>query len=59
MIAAAQWLRIWVFSMEVADLNAGKISDMIHAPLLPRGDCSIRVFRPGGLQLFGFCLVTL
>ena len=26
---------------------------------LPCSDCSIRVFRPHDLQLFGFCLVTL
>ena len=47
MIAAARWLRIWVFSMEVPCSNAGKFCcffDIFHAPFLPHGDCSIRVF---------------
>ena len=59
MIAAVQWLRIWVFSMEVSGSNTGKFLNIFPAPFLPRGDCSIRVFRPCDLQLFGFCLVTL
>ena len=28
MIAAAQWLRIWVFSMEVSGSNTGKFLDI-------------------------------
>ena len=36
MIAAAQWLRIWMFS----------ISSHFHASFLPRSECSIRVFLP-------------
>ena len=56
MIAAAKWLRIWMFSMEVPGSNAGNI---FHAPFLPSGDCFIKVFRPRDLQLFGFCLATL
>ena len=37
MIAAAQWLKIWVFSMEVSGLNAGKFSfpKFSHAPFYP------------------------
>ena len=32
MIAATQWLRIWVFNMEVPGLNAGKLFffDIFH-----------------------------
>ena len=34
MIAVAQWLRIWVFSMEVSGSNAGKklFFDIFNAP---------------------------
>ena len=35
------------------------IPDIFNASFLPRSDCSIRVFLPQDLQLFGFCLVTL
>ena len=60
MIAVSQWLRIWVFSMEIPGSNAGKLfSNILHAPFLPDGDCSIRIFQPHDLQLFGFFLVTL
>ena len=55
MIEMAQWIRIWVFSMEVPGSSSGKI---FHAPF-PCSDYSIRVFQPHNLQLFGFCLVTL
>ena len=44
MIAAAQWLRIWVFSMEVPGLNnAGNFFYIFHVPLPPHGECFIRV----------------
>ena len=43
MIAVTQWLRIWVFSMEVPSLNAGKFFDIFHASFLPCSDCSIRI----------------
>ena len=58
MIAATQWLRIWVFSVEVPGLNTS-IQVHFHAPFLPHNDCCIRVFQPCNLQLFDFCLVTL
>ena len=32
MIAVAQWLRIWVFSMEVPSLNAGKFFSITFLP---------------------------
>ena len=53
MIAAAQWLRIWVFSMGVLGSNAiiplfaDPVTFFMH--LLPHDDCSIRVFRPNHL----------
>ena len=59
MIAAAQWLRIWMFGVEVAGSNAGKFFPTFSCTFLPCGDFSIRVFQPYELQLFGFCLVTL
>ena len=45
MIAASQWLRIWMFNMEVPGSNAGKyFPDILHAPFLSHGNCSIRIF---------------
>ena len=47
MIAAAQWLRIWVFSMEVPGSNAGKIFFYIyHAPFLPAVTVLLEYFDP-------------
>ena len=46
MIAVAQWLSIWVFSMEVLGSNTGNyFANFFHAPLLTYSDCSIRVFQ--------------
>ena len=35
-IAMDQWLRNWVFSMEVRGLNAGKFCNIDQAPFYPR-----------------------
>ena len=49
-----------MFSMEVPGSNAGKFFSTFFMHLfLSRGNCSIRIFQPRGLQLFGVCLVTL
>ena len=36
MIAAGQWLKFWVFSTEVPDLNAGKFFDIFIHLLTPQ-----------------------
>ena len=41
-----QWLRMQVLGMEVPGSNSGKLFlNIFCTPFLPRGDCSIRVFR--------------
>ena len=54
----AQWLMIWVFSVEIPGLNPSQQLSFL-CTFLPCSDCSIRVILPHDLQLFGFCLVTL
>ena len=51
MIAVAQWSRILVVSVKVPGSNAGQFFSTFSCTFLPRGDCSIRVFRPRDLQL--------
>ena len=46
MTAAAQWLRIWVFSMNVAGLNAGTFFNISHAPCYPAVTVLLEHFNP-------------
>ena len=55
MIAAAQWLRIWVIRMELPGSKAGKFCSTFFMYY----DCSIRIFQPCDLQLFGCCLNSI
>ena len=45
MMAAAQWLRIWV-CIEIPGSNVGKFYPMFSCTFLSRGECSIRESQP-------------
>ena len=47
MIAAAHWLRIWVFSMEIPSSNASSLLfDIFHAPFYPTVTVLLEYFDP-------------
>ena len=59
-IVVAQWLRIWVFRMEVHGLKPGILfADSFHALYYPAVTVLLEYLDSVILQLFGFCLVTL
>ena len=47
MKAAAQWVKIWVFSMEIPGSNTGKfVSNIFHAPFYPVVTVQLQYFYP-------------
>ena len=57
MIVVAQWLRIWVFSIEVPGLNTGKIfPDIFHAHFCPIVTDPLEYFDPVIYSCLGFAL---